>query len=261
MVRVETNLHVRKVMTLAIMSALPQEAATLHALMRDVREHEIAGRVFYSGELAGAPVVLVYAHVGKVAAALSATTLLHRFDVEKVLFFGVAGGVGDGVGIGDVVIADGLFFHDLDARPIFERFEVPNLSRSIVPVDMALADQIARASADFAKAYAAQFDDALRARIKIEQPKIHRGLVATGDKFVYGAEAGRAIAALKTRTVAVEMEGAAVAQVCYEFGVPCAVVRTISDAADTAAPAEFDVFLNEAAGKYTAGILQAYLAT
>ena len=73
----------------------------------------------------GQPVVLVLSGIGKVAAATTAALLLHEVEVERIVFTGAAGGLGAGVRVGDAVVARELLQHDLDASPLFPRFEVP----------------------------------------------------------------------------------------------------------------------------------------
>jgi adenosylhomocysteine nucleosidase len=88
---------------------------------------------------------------------------------------------------------------------------------------------------------------------------VHRGLIISGDQFVASAAAVEALREALPDALAVEMEGAAIAQVCHEYGVPCAIVRTVSDTADAHAPASFASFLTEIAGTYSNGILKRFL--
>ncbi len=100
----------------------------LRALLGDLaepRSERVAGRDFHFGSIDGRPVVLVLSGIGKVAAAATTALLLDRFEVDALLFTGVAGGLGRGVAVGDVVLARELLQHDLDASPIFPRYEVP----------------------------------------------------------------------------------------------------------------------------------------
>ena len=91
-------------------------------------------------------------------------------------------------------------------------------------------------------------------------PTVHSGLIISGDQFVASATSVDLLRAALPDALAVEMEGAAIAQVCYEYGVPCAIVRTISDTADAHAPASFVTFLTELAGTYSSGILRRFLS-
>jgi adenosylhomocysteine nucleosidase len=89
---------------------------------------------------------------------------------------------------------------------------------------------------------------------------VHHGLIASGDQFIGSAARVQALRNTLPDVLAVEMEGAAVAQVCHEYGVPFSVIRTLSDTADDQAHIDFPAFLNEVASLYSHGILRAFLA-
>ncbi|MCC8394872.1 5'-methylthioadenosine/adenosylhomocysteine nucleosidase [Paraburkholderia sp. MMS20-SJTR3] len=244
---------------LGILAALPQELGDLIEAMRaesGVRTVTHGRRDYHVGTVHGTPCVVTLARVGKVAAAVTASALIHAFDVEAIVFTGVAGGVGSDVRVGDIVVASTLLQHDIDASPLFPRFEVPLLGVSRFGVDAALADRLAAACERFV----ADEGAACAARFGTHEPRVHRGLIVSGDQFVASAAALGALRFALPDALAVEMEGAALAQVCHEYGVPCAVVRTISDTADDHAPASFMSFLTEIAGTYSNAILARFLA-
>ncbi|MFC4277093.1 5'-methylthioadenosine/adenosylhomocysteine nucleosidase [Achromobacter aloeverae] len=247
---------------IGILAALHDEIADLLTRMGPSAErHTIGMRDYYVGKLSGRPCVLVLARVGKVAAAATAVTLIREFGVSCVLFAGLAGGIAPGVRVGDVVLAETLVQHDLDARPLFPRFEVPLLGRAKFATDAGLNEVLARCVADFlALDLPRQVDAATQERFGIAAPALHRGEIASGDQFIGAAEVSRRLAADLPATLCVEMEGAAVAQVCHEYGVPCAVLRTVSDRADAAAPVDFKAFLHEVASFYSAGIIGRFIA-
>lgn len=252
---------------LGVLAALPQELGDLIAAMRaesGVVTRTFGQRDYHLGTVHGAPCVVTLARVGKVAAAATASALIHAFDVEAIVFTGVAGGVGGQVHVGDVVVGDTLLQHDMNCEPIFPRHEIPLLGRARFDTERALADALAAACERFiaeeGASLAAQFGGALP-RLASAAPRVHRGLVISGDQFVASAAAVGALRALLPDALAVEMEGAAIAQVCYEYGVPCAVVRTISDTADEHASASFSSFLTAIAGTYSTGILKRFLAS
>ena len=112
-------------MTTAIVSAMHEELSAVLALMPDEQPEVVAGREFWRGHLHGQPVVAVLCRIGKVAAATTATVLIERFGVERIVFTGVAGGLAARVVVGDIVVADSFLQHDLDASPIFPKYEVP----------------------------------------------------------------------------------------------------------------------------------------
>jgi len=244
---------------LGVLAALPEELGDLIATMRaesGVATRTLGRRDYHVGTVHGAPCVVTLARVGKVAAAATASALIHAFDVHAIVFTGVAGGVGPDVRIGDVVVGDTLLQHDMNASPFFPCFEVPLLGRAQFDADRALA----AALADACERFLADDGAALSARFHTAAPRVHRGLVISGDQFVASAQAVGALRALLPDALAVEMEGAAIAQVCHEYDVPCAVVRTISDTADEHASASFASFLNELAGTYSTGILKRFLS-
>ena len=231
-----------------IVAAMPGElTALLHAMRtnRAVEPQIIGRREFFSGELFGRRVVVVLAGVGKVAAAITATAMIQTFDVSAVVFVGVAGGLARGVDVGDVVVANTLLQHDLDASPLFPRYEVPLLGVSRFPTHEALSTWLARA----AEEYVAQ----------VGVGRVHRGLIVSGDQFINDADDVHALRDALPDALAVEMEGAAIAQACDAFEVPFAVVRTISDAADGEAGRDFPRFLEERASGYSLGIIERFL--
>ena len=244
---------------LGVLAALPQELGDLIAAMQaesGVRTHTFGRRDYHIGTVHGAPCVVTLARVGKVAAAATVSALIHAFDVEAVVFTGVAGGVGPAVRIGDIVVAEALMQHDMDASPLFPRFEVPLLDISRFAADTPLTAALAGACERFVE----EEGEALSRRFLTEaRPVVHRGLIISGDKFVASATSVDLLRAALPDALAVEMEGAAIAQVCYEYGLPCAIVRTISDTADAHAPASFVTFLTEIAGTYSSGILRRFL--
>ncbi|WP_322091982.1 5'-methylthioadenosine/adenosylhomocysteine nucleosidase [Paraburkholderia bannensis] len=251
---------------LGVLAALPQELGDLIAAMQaesGVQTRTFGQRDYHLGTVHGVPCVVTLARVGKVAAAATASALIHAFDVEAIVFTGVAGGVGADVHVGDVVVGETLLQHDMNAEPLFPRHEIPLLGRARFDADGALATALAAACERFVEeegvALAARFKGALP-RLEHALPRVHRGLVISGDQFVASAAAVSELRAALPDALAVEMEGAAIAQVCYEYGVPCAVVRTISDTADEHASVSFSSFLTDIAGTYSTGILRQFLA-
>lgn len=241
----------------AIVAALHDELASVLALMPDEHKQTVAGRDFWVGHLHGREVVAVLSGIGKVAAATTATLLITRFCVQRIVFTGVAGGLGAGVRVGDVVVAEAFLQHDMDASPIFPRHEVPGYGRSRFNADPALTEQLARAASSALGGAEHFLDRATRIAFDLHTPRLHQGLIVSGDRFVSGAGECAALQRELPDALAVEMEGAAFAQVCHDFGVPLAVVRTISDRADDAAPVDFPRFLREVASRYSGAIVKA----
>jgi adenosylhomocysteine nucleosidase len=244
---------------LGVLAALPQELGDLISAMQaesGVRTRTFGQRDYHVGNVHGVPCVVTLARVGKVAAAATASALIHAFDVEAMVFTGVAGGVGSSVHIGDIVVGETLLQHDMNAEPLFPRFEIPLLGRARFDADRALAQTLA----DACERFVAEEGTALSSHFRTAMPRVHRGLVISGDQFVASAQAVGALREAQPEALAVEMEGAAIAQICHEYGLPCAVVRTISDTADEHASASFTSFLTDIAGTYSTGILKRFLA-
>jgi adenosylhomocysteine nucleosidase len=244
---------------LAIVSAMHQELRALLSLLQHPRRVERAGRSFHLGELHGHPVVLALSGIGKVAAATTATLLIHSFQARALVLTGVAGGLRNGVNVGDVVVAQQLLQHDLDVSPLFPRFQVPSSGRSHFDTDTLLADALAAAVQRCLDGADALLGAATVHAFQLEHARLHRGLVVSGDLFVSSAAQSAALRELLPDALAVEMEGAAVAQVCADSGVPFAVLRCISDRADDSAHVDFTRFIDSVASACTAAIVGDWL--
>ena len=236
--------------------------AELRALLPTLREPQsvrLAGREFVHGEIHGHPVVLALSGIGKVAATTTAVLLLHEFGARQLVFTGVAGGLRRGVKVGDVIVARQLLQHDMDASPLFPRFEVPLTGRSRFDADAALTDALAEAARRCLDNADALIGAEHLRRFGIDSPLLHQGLVISGDRFVASVGESDALRALLPDALAVEMEGAAVAQACADFGRPFAVLRTVSDRADDAAHVDFADYIAEIASAYTHAIIEDWL--
>jgi adenosylhomocysteine nucleosidase len=236
--------------TIAILSALlDEQRGLLEELSNPVKERR-AGRTFWRGQWHGRDVVLALSKIGKVAAATTATTLIEAFGVKAIVFTGVAGGVGAGVKVGDVVVASDFVQHDMDASPLFPRYEVPLYGCNSFACDPDLTTHLFEA-AQAGMAWASGRFDLVASQ---GTPAVHLGLIASGDRFIGSAsDAAALLLAMQERglmPLAVEMEGAAVAQVCRDYGVPFAAVRTVSDRADDQAHVDFSVFVKQVASPY-----------
>ena len=244
----------------AIVSAMHEELRALLPALERRQQVQLAGRSFHVGEMHGQPVVLVLSGIGKVAAATTAALLLHAFDVGRIVLTGAAGGIGVGVRVGDVVLARQLLQHDMDASPLFPRFEVPLTGRSHFAADAALGAALRFAALHCLNDAAERIGAAHLADFGIDSPLLHEGLIVSGDRFVSTAAESDTLRALLPQALAVEMEGAALAQVCADFGRPFAVLRTISDRADDSAHVDFSRFIAQVASVYTREIIGAWLA-
>lgn len=246
-------------MRLGIISALHEEQHGLVEAMQGAATALHGARVYTHGNLWGIDAVCVLSRIGKVAGAITATLLMEKFGVTHILFTGVAGAGKRSIAVGDIVVADALVQHDMDASPLFPRFEVPLTGLAHFQSDHTMSMQLLAAAHGFLEQDLLEVIDAQqRAAFGLQQPRVHRGLIASGDQFMSQGGAIAALNAALPGLVAVEMEGAAVAQVCYELGVPCAVMRTISDNANEEAATDFLAFVSAVASKYAFYIVRRY---
>ena len=245
---------------LAIMSAMQNEITAIVESLGEATSRTLGHRQFHAGNFGDAPVVAVFSGWGKVAAAATTTQLIAAYDVTDVVFTGVAGAVRHGLSIGDVVVGSELINHDLDASPIFPRYEVPLLGKAMLPTDAGLRAQLRAAALGFLQQdLAIAVPQSSRDWFRIVSPQVVEGLIASGDQFIDSAEEIEALRQRLPNVACVEMEGAAVAQVCDEYSIPFGIVRTISDAADENAQHDFPRFSREIAGRYSLGILARFV--
>ncbi len=243
---------------IGVIGAMAEEIDRLHDELVGEVVTEHAGRVYRTGVLAGQRVTIVQSRIGKVAAALTAASLIRDHGVDAIVFTGIAGALDDRLGVGDVVVATELVQHDLAGPPeMFARSELPLLGVAELATDASLTAAAIEASNDFlTTGFDALASVADLADLGIGRPSVHLGQVATGDEFIDGGLKDlvrrRAPSAL-----CVDMEGAAVAQVCFELGgTPLAVVRAISDLASGTASVDFPKFLDRLASHYSVEILR-----
>jgi adenosylhomocysteine nucleosidase len=240
---------------IAIVAAMDQELGAILATAHEqgeVRTQSVAGRELHFATLDGHDVVLALSGVGKVAAAATAAVLAQRADA--MIMVGSAGGLGEQVNPGDVIVATELLQHDLDARPLWDRWVTPALGISRIPTDPTLRDALAAAAQAVCREHRPDL-----AALGLTAPASHTGLIISGDIFVATVEGSQVLRAALPDALAVEMEGAALAQVCHAAGVPFAVARTISDRADHNAALDFSKFLPQVAAPYARDLVRSAL--
>jgi adenosylhomocysteine nucleosidase len=244
---------------LGIISALHEEQQGLVEAMDGPATLVHGMRHYTAGKLWGIDAVCVVSRIGKVAASMTAALLVEKFGVTHILFTGVAGSGDAKVRVGDIVIGESLVQHDMDARPLFARYEVPLTGIARFPSDARLSAQLAGAANQFLEM---DFVEVIgvedRHAFGLGQPTVHRGLIASGDQFVSSRAHIERLNTSHPGLLAVEMEGAAVAQVCFELGVPFAVIRTISDNANEDAATDFLRFVKSVAARYAFHIVRRF---
>lgn len=195
---------------LGIIGAMDGEIEALRREMTGVSEAGLGFARCFQGTLRGVPVCLARCGVGKVHAALCAQAMILRWKATEILNIGVAGALRDSLAVGDIVIAGSAAQHDIDTTPIGDPpglISGPNIVH--VPCDEHLSALLLEAAAQTGL-------------------RVERAAIVTGDQFVVG-EARKDALAQAFGAAACDMEGGAVAQCCYELGVPYAACRAISD--------------------------------
>lgn len=243
-------------LTVGIISAVPGESGRLFELMEDRKVFQKGMRSYFKGKLFGIETVLVASRIGKVAAAATAVNLILEYNVDFIIFTGVAGALDPVLKIGDVVVANALMQHDVDARPFCAQYEIPLLKMSACVPDPLLEKIAVQASQQFVQKdiFKVIPQDILR-EFSIGEPKVYQGLVITGDQVITKECQKKQLRQNLPEALCVEMEGASVGQVCYEYGTPFAVIRVISD---YATQQELDIikFIREVSGFYSVAIIK-----
>lgn len=244
--------------TIGIMGAMPEEIEGVVALLANPEAKTMGKRTYFTGQINGIDTVVVFSRWGKVAAATTAATLIHEFNITELLFTGVAGAISSDLQIGDIVLGKRLLQHDMDARPLMEQYEIPLLSKTYFESDPAHLDIAAKAVQDVLQSKTLHTVIATEelSQFHILQPKLVIGDIASGDQFFADNEQKHALAAQLPNILCVEMEGAAVAQVCYEYEIPFSIIRTISDTADDKSHIDFPAFIKKISSKYAAEIIK-----
>lgn len=213
-----------------IIGAMPEETATLLDAMHETKCVKIGDREFHIGTLEGKKVVISECGYGKVNAGVSTQLMITEFGVTAVINSGVAGTLDANVGVGDIVVSTDTVQQDYDMHEIgFERGLVPNVGRISIDAD----EKLRTAAVNAIRATAAD-------------TKVFEGRVCTGDQFVSGVDEMKDITDV-FGGMCCEMEGGAIAQVCYLNNVPFVIIRAISDDVDGGGPADYAEFEKEMA--------------
>jgi adenosylhomocysteine/aminodeoxyfutalosine nucleosidase len=212
---------------IGIIGAMREEIEPILEKVESYEVVEYAKNKFYKTTFQGHELIIVYSKIGKVFSTITATTLIQKFEVEKILFSGVAGGIKSGLKIGDLIYATKLSQHDLDITAFGHPFGFVPEGAVFIETDNSL-NQIA---------------DEVANEVGI---KLQNGIIATGDQFVADPKRKEWIEK-EFNASALEMEGGSVAVVCDSFEIPFFVLRAISDTADDSAGEDFDTFLEKSA--------------
>ncbi|SDJ81967.1 5'-methylthioadenosine/S-adenosylhomocysteine nucleosidase [Billgrantia gudaonensis] len=227
---------------IGIIGAMAQEVAHLASLLQDRRTRTHVGCTFHHGRLHGADVIILQSGIGKVNAAIGTTLLLDVYQPEAIINTGSAGGFGEGLGVGDIVVSSEVRHHDVDAVVFgYEHGQVPDMPAAYLPDERLV--QVARECVE-----------------ALGEVRVTEGLIATGDVFMACPER---VAQTRTRfptMLAAEMEAAAIAQTCHLYGCPFVVIRALSDiAGGSDNHLSFAQFLDQAAD-HSARMVEAMVA-
>lgn len=242
-------------MRIGIMSAMIEENLLLLEKMSKTSIVKSAGRTYTSGQFLGKQIVVAFSRWGKIASAITATELINTHKIDLLIFTGVAGAVKESLKVGDIIIASDLVQHDMDARPLYPRFEIPLIGKQTFDIKEPLLNHTLLAAQNFKHNIDKFVEPDLLHVYQLNNTSILSGQIASGDKFFNSKSEIQDLASQLPRALCVEMEGASVAQVCHEHDIPFSVIRTISDAGNETAFHDFETFVKKVASPYSLGIL------
>lgn len=226
-------------MRFGIICAMPEEIKELKAQLTNESTKKIGGKDYYFGQISGQDVVLVESGIGKVEAGITTEHLITDCGADVVINSGSAGGIGDGLHVGDVVISTATAYHDVDATAFdYQYGQLPGKEPSF--------------------AASKKWGDALAKAGEQTGLTVKQGLIVSGDQFIASQDAIKQILAHFPDALSSEMEGAAVGQVATDHQVPYVVVRAMSDTGDEEAGVSFDEFIIEAGKRSAAMLLQLF---
>lgn len=216
-------------MKIGIIGAMEVEVVKLRDQLANRNEQKKGSFVFYTGTLNNVEIVLLQSGIGKVNAAIGAALLIDNFKPDYVINTGAAGGFPGDLKVGDIVISEEVIHHDMDCTVFgYKIGQVPGMPASFIADEklIALAEKSVHLLTDL---------------------QTKKACILTGDQFMNNADATNKIKTLFPTAEAVEMEGAAIAQTCYQFSIPFVVIRSISDIAGQENDIEYQEFVEIAA--------------
>lgn len=213
--------------TIAIIGAMREEITPLLEIIGEYESIDCAKNAYYKTTYNGYNLVIAYSKIGKIHAAITASTMILKFNADYILFTGVAGGISSELKVGDLVLAKSVCQYDVDITAFGHPLGfIPESSIYINSSD--ILNSIARKVA-------------IKNNIQLKE-----GIIASGDSFVSSSEKKKWILN-NFNALAVEMEGISIAMSANLFNIPFCIIRSISDAADENADINFDQFLVDSA--------------
>ncbi|MCH5185773.1 MAG: 5'-methylthioadenosine/adenosylhomocysteine nucleosidase [Oscillospiraceae bacterium] len=209
---------------IGIIGAMQVEVESLKEIMKSVKIEKVSGVDFYIGDLCGIQAVVAVSGVGKVNAAVCAEAMILKYAPEYIINIGVAGGLAEGIKVGDVVIAESVVEHDMDTSPIGDPVGlISGINLINIPCSAGLIDGLFKSAS------------------AVDGISAVKGVIASGDQFI-SSDKQRIFIKDTFKASAAEMEGASIGHVCYLNNVDFCVLRAISDCADGESPMSFAEF-------------------
>lgn len=213
---------------IGIICAMEVELLEISRAMDIEKKEKISGVEFLLGTMHGKKIAMAVCGVGKVFAALCTEAMILRYSPKIIVNSGVAGGLSDELSKCDAVVAEKLVQHDMDTSPLGDPIGLlSGINEIYLPCDKKASEILKDAAKELSV-------------------KAVTGVIATGDTFIADGEKKKWLKETFD-AAACEMEGGAVAHVCYVNGIKCAVLRTISDGGDDEANMDFPTFVKKAA--------------
>ena len=212
-----------------IIAAMQEEMQEIQKLMKNISNKEIYGLNFIEGKISDKTIILVEAGVGKVNAARTTQILIDKFDIDAVINIGSAGAANDKLNIGDIVIGKKLVQHDFDITAFGHPKGYISNAGQYFSSDRKLIEKMENAIKD----------------LENKDFNILVGTIASGDIFCTDSNMKEKIKS-KFEADAIEMEGAAIAQVCKLDNIPFIVIRGISDSPNGKNNITFEQYLQKA---------------
>ncbi|WP_348797623.1 5'-methylthioadenosine/adenosylhomocysteine nucleosidase [Flavobacterium adhaerens] len=242
---------------IGVLGAMPEEIEGVISLLKDKKTVVKGMRKYHLGLINDVEVVVVFSRWGKVASATTVTHLIVEFGITELIFTGVAGAINPNLNIGDIVIASSLVQHDLDARPIMSQFEIPLIGKTELCPEVNTVNEVFSKVSDLInnKVLINLLFEDVKEFFSLHRQKAVVGQIASGDQFFSSNEKKELLLKQLPEVLCVEMEGAAVAQVCFEYNIPFVIVRIISDSANDNSVIDFNEFVTKVASKFGLAIV------
>ncbi|QJQ94391.1 MULTISPECIES: 5'-methylthioadenosine/S-adenosylhomocysteine nucleosidase [Halomonadaceae] len=215
--------------TIGIIGAMAEEVELLASRLTEHETRQHAGFIFHTGSLHDVKVIILQSGIGKVNAAVGTSQLLDKYQPEAIINTGSAGGFGEDLAIGDVVISSEVRHHDVDVVAFgYDYGQVPRMPAAYLP-----DPRLVQAARECSK--------------RLDELRIVEGLIATGDSFMSCPESVKKTRERFPAMLAAEMEAAAIAQTCHLYDCPFVVIRALSDIAGQESDLSFAQFIDQAA--------------